>query len=102
MQMNVGVQGAQKEPKSEMERNHWPGQESVGVNEAELSQTSTLATMGKAQKKTGKGRIDKFYKLAKYALLSFILLSFPLLTKNSCRSTENRAIERVQRSNSSN
>jgi predicted transcriptional regulator len=23
--------------------------------------------MGKAQKKTGKGRLDKYYKLAKYA-----------------------------------
>jgi predicted transcriptional regulator len=24
--------------------------------------------MGKAQKKTGKGRLDKYYKLAKYVL----------------------------------
>jgi hypothetical protein len=58
--------------------------------------------MGKAQKKTGKGRIDKFYKLAKYASISFMVLPSLVLTKNYCLSIENKAIELVQPSNSFN
>lgn len=58
--------------------------------------------MGKAQKKTGKGRIDKFYKLAKYASISFLVLASLVLTKNYCPSTENKAIELVRLLNSFN
>jgi hypothetical protein len=58
--------------------------------------------MGKAQKKTGKGRIDKFYKLAKYGSISFMVLPSLVLTKNYSLSTENKAIELVQPSNSFN
>jgi predicted transcriptional regulator len=58
--------------------------------------------MGKAQKKTGKGRIDKFYKLAKYVSVSFMVLPSLVLTKNYCPSTENKAIGLVQPSSSFN
>jgi len=33
-----------------------------------LELVKTRLIMGKAQKKTGKGRLDKYYKLAKYVL----------------------------------
>lgn len=50
--------------------------------------------MGKAQKKTGKGRIDKYYKLAKSDNL-FPSIYNPILTIY----LENKDTERVQRSN---
>ena len=36
-----------------------------------LKCTSSITQMGKAQKKTGKGRLDKYYKLAKYVPTTF-------------------------------
>lgn len=42
------------------------------------SPSSSFAAMGKAQKKTGKGRLDKYYKLAK--LVPLITSTFFHLT----------------------
>ena len=52
--------------------------------------------MGKSQKKTGKGRLDKYYKLAKY--VSYIL---DHLAIESIPSTGSKAIVLVPPSNSS-
>jgi hypothetical protein len=65
--------------------------------------------MGKAQKKTGKGRLDKYYKLAKSVSSAVSAIQFPsqvlfFSTISLCYSlhVESKAIVLVRRSSSSN
>ena len=54
--------------------------------------------MGKVQKKTGKGRLDKYYKLAKYVLF---LLPVKFVDE-FCSLSESKGIEHVRLSSSFN